>query len=190
MFLWLFGRLYVVHLLSYFYSNFRDIRSPVLFFSRGLKEKIILCVFNANTSILLIHSQGCKFDSISSLFGIAECGPMRDENGEWRRLQNEELHSLCRSPNIVRVIKSRRLRWTGHVARMEETKSAFNILTAKPIGKRPLGRPRRRWVDNIRMDLKEIDINTRNWVDQLRIGIIGEHLWMRHWISGFHKPWS
>ena len=66
---------------------------------------------------------------------------------------NEELNSLYRSPNIVRVIKSRRLRWAGHV-RMEEGRSAFNILTGKPIGKRPLGRPRRRWEDNIRMELK------------------------------------
>ena len=68
-------------------------------------------------------------------------GPKRDENG---RLHNEELHSLYRSPNIVRAIKSRRLRWAGHVARMEEGRSAFKILTGKPTGKRPLGRPRRR----------------------------------------------
>ena len=88
-----------------------------------------------------------------------------DENGEWRRLHNEEIHSLYRSPNIVRVIKSRRLRWAGHVARMEERRSAFKMLTGKHTGNRPLGRPRRRWEDNIRMDLKEININTRNWVD-------------------------
>ena len=68
---------------------------------------------------------------------------------------------LYRSPNIARVIKSRRLRWAGHVARMEEGRSAFNILTGKPTGKRPFGRPRRRWEDNIRMELKEIGINTR-----------------------------
>ena len=79
-------------------------------------------------------------------------GPKRDENGEWGRLHNEELHSLYRSPNIVRVIKSRRLRWAGHVARMEEGRSAFKILTGKPTRKRPLGRCRRRWEDNIRMD--------------------------------------
>ena len=68
-------------------------------------------------------------------------------------------------PNIVRVIKSRRLRWAGHIARTEEGRSAFKILTGIPTGKRPLGRPRRRWEDNIRMDLKEIGIDTRNWVD-------------------------
>jgi hypothetical protein len=72
---------------------------------------------------------------------------------------------LYRSPNIVRVTKSRRLRWAGHVARMEEGRSAFKMLTSIPTGKRPLGRPRRRWEDNIRMDLKEIGINTRNWVN-------------------------
>ena len=89
-------------------------------------------------------------------------GPKRDENVEWRRLHNEELHSLYRSPNIVRVIKSRRLRWTGHVARIEERRSAFKMLTGKSTGKRPLGRPRRRWENNIRMNLEEIGINAGN----------------------------
>ena len=69
-----------------------------------------------------------------------------------------------RSPNIIRVITSRRLRWAGHVAKMEESRIAFKILTGTPTEKRPLGRPRSRWEDNIRMDLKEIVINTRNWV--------------------------
>jgi len=92
-------------------------------------------------------------------------GPKRDENGEKRRFHNEELHSLYRSPNIARIIKSRRLKWSGHVARMEEGRSIFKILTGKPTGKRPLGRPRRRWADNIRMDLEEIGINASNWVD-------------------------
>ena len=69
---------------------------------------------------------------------------------------------MYRSPNIVRVIKCRRLRWVGHVARMEEGRSAFKILAGKPTGRRPFGRPRRRWEDNIRMDLEEIGINAGN----------------------------
>jgi hypothetical protein len=71
-------------------------------------------------------------------------GPKRDENGEWRKLHNEEFLSLYRSPNIVRMIKSRRLRWAGQVARLEEGRSAFKIVTGTPAGTRPLGRPRRR----------------------------------------------
>ena len=82
-------------------------------------------------------------------------GLKRDEDGEWRRLHNEELHSLYRSPNIVRVITSRRFRWAGHVARMEEGRSAFKILTCNPTEKRPLARARRRCEDNISMDLKK-----------------------------------
>ena len=67
-------------------------------------------------------------------------------------------------PYVVRVIKSRRLRWAGHVARMEGGRSSFKILTGRPTGKRPLGRPRRRWEGNIRMDLEEISFNKGNWV--------------------------
>ena len=76
-----------------------------------------------------------------------------------------KLHSLYCSPNIVRVIKSIILRWAGHVARMEKGRSAFKILTGTLAGKRPLGRARRRWEDNIRMDLEEIGINAGNWVE-------------------------
>ena len=83
---------------------------------------------------------------------------------------------MYRSPNIVRVINSRRLRWAGHVAKMEEDRSVFKILTGKPTGKRPLGRPRRRWEDNIRMDLEEIGINDGNWVDSARDRTIREPL--------------
>ena len=75
---------------------------------------------------------------------------------------------MYRSPNIVRVIKYRRLRCAGHVARMEEGRSAFKIVTGKPTGRRPLGRPRRGWEDNIRIDLKEIGVNTRNWIDSAK----------------------
>ena len=75
---------------------------------------------------------------------------------------------MYRSSNIGRRIKSRRLRWAGHVAGMEEGRSAFKMLTGKPTGKRPLGMPRRRWEDNIRMNLEEIGINTGNWVDSVQ----------------------
>ena len=72
---------------------------------------------------------------------------------EWRKLHNEELNDLYCSPNIVRVIKSRRMRWAGHVARMGERRDVYRVLVGKPEGKRPLGRPRRRWEDNIKMDI-------------------------------------
>jgi hypothetical protein len=84
-------------------------------------------------------------------------GPKRDEvTGEWRKLHNEELRDLYSSPSIIRVINARRIRWAGHVARMEENRNAYRLLVGKPEGRRPLGRPRRRWVDNIRMDLVEV----------------------------------
>ena len=81
-------------------------------------------------------------------------GPRRNlVTGEWRRVHNEELNDLYSSPNIVRVIKSRRMRWAGHVVRMGVERWVYRVLVGKPGGRRPLGRPRRRWVDNIRMDL-------------------------------------
>jgi hypothetical protein len=84
-------------------------------------------------------------------------GPKRDEvTGEWRRLHNEELYALYSSPNIIRVIKSRRLRWAGHVARMGERRGAYRALVGKPEGRRPLGRPKCKWKDNIKMDLREV----------------------------------
>ena len=84
-------------------------------------------------------------------------GPRRDEvTGEWRRLHNEELNDLYPSPNIVQVIKLRRMRWAGHVAHMGVERGVYRVLVGKPEGKRSLGRPRRRWVDNIRMDLQEV----------------------------------
>jgi len=83
-------------------------------------------------------------------------GPKRDEvTGEWRKL-HEELNDLYCSPNIVRVVKSRRIRWAGHVARMGEGRGVYRVLVGKPEGKRPLGRPRRRWEDNIKMDFQEM----------------------------------
>ncbi|KAJ4443724.1 hypothetical protein ANN_05448 [Periplaneta americana] len=85
--------------------------------------------------------------------------------GEWRKLHKTELHALYSSPDIIRNIKSRRLRWAGHVARMGESRNAYRVLAGKPEGKRPLGRPRRRWEDNIKMDLREVGYDDREWIN-------------------------
>ena len=92
--------------------------------------------------------------------------PKRDEvTGEWRKLHNEDLNNLYSSPNILRVIKSRRMRWAGHVARMGEGRGVYRVLVGKPEGRRPLGRPRRRWEDNVRMDLREVGCGCVNWME-------------------------
>jgi hypothetical protein len=91
-------------------------------------------------------------------------GPKRDEvTGEWRKLHSEELHILYSSPNI-RQIKSRRMRWAGHVARMGEERNVYRVLMGKPEGKRPLGRPRHRWEDGMSMDLREIGWGSVEWI--------------------------
>jgi hypothetical protein len=92
-------------------------------------------------------------------------GPKRDEvTREWRKLHNEELHMLYSSRNIIRQVKSRILRWAGHVARMGEEKNVYRVLKGKPEGKRPLGRPRRRWEDGIRIDLREVGWGSVEWI--------------------------
>jgi hypothetical protein len=83
---------------------------------------------------------------------------------EWRRLHNKELYALYSSPNIIRVIKSKRLRWAGHVARMGERRGAYRALVGKPEGRRPLGRPRRRWEDKIKMDLSRGWMAGMDWI--------------------------
>jgi hypothetical protein len=93
-------------------------------------------------------------------------GPKRDEvTGEWRKLQNEELNDLYSLPSIVRVVKSRRIRWAGHVARMGEDRGVHRVLVGKPEGKRPLRRPRRRWEDNIKMDFQEVGGGCGDWME-------------------------
>ena len=93
-------------------------------------------------------------------------GPKRDEaTGEWRKLHNEEPNDLYSLPNIVRVVKSRRMRWAGHVARMGEDRGVHRVLVGKPEGKRPLGRPRRRWEDNIKMDIQEVGGDRGDWMN-------------------------
>jgi hypothetical protein len=90
--------------------------------------------------------------------------PKREEDGSWRKLHTDELHNLYSSPNIVRMIKSRRTRWAGHVARMGEMRGVYRVLIGSPEGKRPLGRLRRRWEDNIKLDLREMGIDGANWI--------------------------
>ena len=92
-------------------------------------------------------------------------GPKRDEvAGEWRKLGNEKLNYLYSSPNIVRMIKSRRMSWTGHVTRMGERRGVYRVLVGKPKGKRPLG-PRRRWEGNFKTDLQEVGCGVRDWIE-------------------------
>ena len=91
-------------------------------------------------------------------------GPRRDEvTGEWRRLHNKELNDLYSSPNIVWVIKSRRMRWAGNVAHMGEERGVYRVLLGKLDGRKQVGRPRHRWVDNIRMDVQEVGCGFMDW---------------------------
>src|SRR5215469_4241886 len=144
-----------------YYSVQNPLSSSLL--SKNLKIKIY-----RTTIILPVVLYGCETWSLTlreerrlSVFENRVLrrvfGPKRDEvTGEWRKLHNEELRDLYSLPNIVRVVKSRRIRWAGHVARMGEGRDVHRVLVGKPEGKRPLGRPRRRWEDNIKMDLKEV----------------------------------
>ena len=128
------------------------------------------------TLILPVVLYGCETWSLTlreeRKLGVSEnmmmrriFGPRRDEvTGEWRRMHNEELSGLYSSPNTVRVIKSSRMRWAGHVARMGEEMGVYRVLAGKSERKRPLGKPRRRWVDNIRMDLQDVGCGYVDWI--------------------------
>jgi len=103
-------------------------------------------------------------------------GPKRDEvTREWRKLHNEELNNLYSSPNIIPVIKSRRMRWARHVARMRERRGVCRVLVGKSEGKRPLGRPRRSWEDNIKIDVQEVGCGGMDWIE-LAQDRVGKHL--------------
>jgi hypothetical protein len=92
-------------------------------------------------------------------------GPKRDEvTGEWRKLHNEELHDLYSSPSVIRIMKARRMRWAGHVARMWEKRNAYRLLVGNPEGRRPLGRARCTWFASIRMDLVEVEWGDVDWI--------------------------
>jgi len=107
-------------------------------------------------------------------------GPKRDEEiGEWTKLHNEELNDMYCSPNIDRVIKSRRMRWAGHIARIGERRGVYRVLVGKHEGKSPYGRHRPRWEDDIKLDLQEVGCAVWTGSSWLRIGRGGGHLWMR-----------
>jgi hypothetical protein len=145
-----------------------------LLFSRLLSRNVKIKIHK--TIILPVVLYGCETLSLALREGhrlrVFEnrvlrriFGPKRDEvTADWRKLHNEELHGLYRSPSIVRVIRARRMRWAGHVARMGEVRGAYNILVGRPEGMRPLGRPRRRWEDTIEMDLREIGFRDVDWI--------------------------
>jgi len=93
-------------------------------------------------------------------------GPRRDEvTGKWRKLHDEELNDTYSSPIIFRVIKSRRMRWAGHVARTRKKTGVYGVLVGKSEGKRPLGRPKRGWEDNINVDLQEVEYGGMDWIE-------------------------
>ena len=128
-------------------------------------EDNIFAIFNVITWALTLREER-RLRVFESRVLRRVFGPKRDEvTGEWRKLHNEELSDLYSLPNIVRVVKSRRMRWVGHVARMGEGRGVHRVLVVKPEGKRPLGRPRRRWEDNIKMDLREVGGGCGDWMD-------------------------
>jgi hypothetical protein len=152
------------------YHSMQNLLSSRLL-SKNLKIKIY------RTIILLVVLYGCETWSLAlweerrlrvfeKKVSRRVFGPKRDEvTGEWRKLHNEELNYLYSLTNIVQVVKWRRMRWAGHVARMGEDRGVHRVLVGKPEGKRPLGRPRRRWENNIKTDLREVEKGRGDWME-------------------------
>jgi hypothetical protein len=119
------------------------------------------------TIILPIFLYGCETWSLILRNRVLRriFGPKKDEvTGEWRKLHNEELHDLYSSPSIIRIFKASRMPWAGHAARIGEKRNAYRLLVGKPEGRRPLGRSRRRWMDNVRMNLVEVGRDDVDWI--------------------------
>jgi hypothetical protein len=143
-------------------GSFQNLLSSCLI-SKNLKIKIY------KTVILPVVLYGCETWSLTlreehrpRVFEnrvLRLYGPKREEDGLWRKLHNDELHSLYSSSNIVRVINSRRMRWAGHLARMGKGRGVYRVFVGKLEGRKPLGRPRCRWEDNIKMDLREMGLD-------------------------------
>jgi hypothetical protein len=134
--------------------------------SRNVNKTIILPVvwYGCETWSLTLREEH-RLRAFENRILRRKFGPKRNEvTGEWRKLHNEELHILYSSPDIIRQVKSRRMRWAGHVTRMEEERKVYKVLVGKPEGRRPLGRPRRGWENGVRMDLREIGFEGVDWI--------------------------
>jgi len=139
--------------------------------SKNLKIKIYriiilpMVLYGCKTWSLTLREE-CRLRGFENRVLRGVFGPKRDEvTGEWRKLHNEELNDLYSVPSIVRVVKSRQMRWAGHVARMGENSGVHRVSVEKPEGKRPLGRPRHRWEDNMKMDLQEVGGGRGDWME-------------------------
>ncbi|KAJ4446551.1 hypothetical protein ANN_13248 [Periplaneta americana] len=131
-----------------------------------LKITISATVAQINGGRLHLQCSSEVVTSFSGVMPVVNLQFRRDEvTGEWRKLHNAELHALYSSPDIIGNIKSRRLRWAGHVARTGESRNPYTVLVGRPEGKMPLGRPRRRWENNIKMDLREMGYDDREWIN-------------------------
>jgi hypothetical protein len=151
-----------VNILSKIVNTVKKNKEALLEASRELYKSVILpaILYGCETWFLTLreeHSLRVSEKRVLRIFG-----PKREEGGSWRKLYNNELHGLYSSLNIVRVIKSRRMRWAGHVACMDEMTGVYRILVGSPEGKRSLGRPRHRWESDIKIDPREIRIDGVN----------------------------